>query len=447
MNDLIEFGEAQNEALTRALANNLWRRYGPYVETVGELDNAALRARKETAEIYVELTKLARGLPILKVKIYNTRGWTIFSTDASQLAEDKSSNEGFRTARLGEAATELTHRGTMSVFEHAVEDLDVISSYVPIYDEAEKVTGVFEIYTDVTPLLDRINTDLKNMLMGLGFAFALLCLILYLIVRWAEKMIRQQGTILEKNERELMQAMKKAEAASIAKSEFLASMSHELRTPLNAIIGFSETMKRKVFGPLGCENYEVYANDIFRAGTHLHELINDILDVSAIEAGSVQLHEEETDVSIIANNSLRLIQPRAERRNVPLVLELAENLPPLLVDQRRLKQILLNLLSNAVKFTRRHTEVVLKIALDNEGAMVFSVIDKGIGMTKEEVEKALQPFGQVDSSLNRQYEGTGLGLPLTKELVHLHGGKFKVESVKGKGTLIEATFPAYRVSP
>ena len=298
----------------------------------------------------------------------------------------------------------------------------------------------------MTSLLNRIDDYTKNVLLGLILAFGLLYGMLFLIVRRADGVIKSQREGLEDSERELMHAMKKAEAASVAKSEFLASMSHELRTPLNAIIGFSDSMKSEVFGPLGHKNYIEYADDINRAGGHLHDLINDILDVSAIEAGGLEMHEDLVNVEEIANVCFRLIKPRAERQDVKLVLTVGEGVSLLKADARRLKQILLNLLSNAVKFTPAHSHVDLIISLGIDGGMIFTVTDQGIGMNPQELEKALLPFGQVDSSIARKFEGTGLGLPLTMELVRLHGGTFKIKSETGEGTTIKVIFPPHRVS-
>ncbi len=255
----------------------------------------------------------------------------------------------------------------------------------------------------------------------------------------------QDITDLRAREEALESSRSMAESANRAKSEFLATMSHELRTPLNAIIGFSELMQREAFGSLGNANYKDYVRDIYQCAIHLLELINDILDVSKIEAGRMELNEEEVDIVNIIQSAFRLVRERAAENDVKLTLALSENTPNLSADPRAVKQVLLNLLSNAVKFTPSGGSVVVNTALDGAGDFLVRVKDTGIGMTSDEVVIALTPFGQVESSLSRRYEGTGLGLSLSKGLVELHGGKLEIESVPQEGTSVTVRFPASRV--
>jgi len=235
-----------------------------------------------------------------------------------------------------------------------------------------------------------------------------------------------------------------AELASRAKSEFLANVSHELRTPLNAIIGFSEIIESQSYGSLGNEKYLEYAHDIRESGQHLLDLINDILDLSKIESGAAELFEEEIEIEHLVRSLLRLMRPHADKGNVNLVVELEEGLPLLVADERKVKQILVNLLSNAIKFTPPGGRVLLKVQADLRGSLVFRVEDTGIGMAPEDLPKALSQFGQIDSDLNRRYEGTGLGLPLTNALANLHGGTMDLESELGSGTRVTIKFPAAR---
>ncbi|MDH5489546.1 MAG: ATP-binding protein [Rhodospirillaceae bacterium] len=235
-----------------------------------------------------------------------------------------------------------------------------------------------------------------------------------------------------------------AEQANIAKSEFLSSMSHELRTPLNAIIGFSDTMKEKVFGPLGNPKYDVYVNDIHTSGQHLLNLINDILDVSAIEAGKISLNEEYADIADIIKSVDIMISQRAANGGVNVTTEIAGGIGQVLLDVRRAKQVLLNIVSNAVKFTPSGGHVSLKCGLDDAGNLKIVVSDNGVGMDEEGIKTALSRFGQIDSPYQNKREGTGLGLPITKELIELHGGSMRVQSALGIGTTVTITIPHAR---
>ncbi|HJR20412.1 MAG TPA: MHYT domain-containing protein [Dongiaceae bacterium] len=242
----------------------------------------------------------------------------------------------------------------------------------------------------------------------------------------------------------LTKALDAAAAASQAKSQFLATMSHELRTPLNAIIGFSELVKGELFGPLGDARYKGYINDVHRSGKHLLSLVNDVLDFSKIDAGHLTLQEDQIDIRETLATSLRMVEGQADSNGVIIEQEIAHELPILRADERRVRQILLNLLSNAVKFTPRGGSVRL-IAFVDEREFVVQVADTGIGMAKEDIPRALERFGQLDSDLNRKYEGTGLGLPLTKKLAELHGGRLEIESELCVGTKVTVAFPAERL--
>jgi len=252
-------------------------------------------------------------------------------------------------------------------------------------------------------------------------------------------------TLRKEAERAMQDARRAAEISNKAKTDLMANISHELRTPLNAIIGFSETMRTKVFGPLGNRQYEEYVEFIHSSGTHLLYLINDILDVSAVEAGKLTLREDDVDVCAVCEASIRIIRPKAVDKDIAISGIGDLSLPLLRCDPLRLKQILINLLSNAVKFTPQFGEISCEAFIDDQERFTIIVVDNGVGMDEEGIAKALAKFGQVDSSLARSEEGTGLGLPLTKGLVELHGGIMELESQPAKGTKITLRFPKERL--
>ena len=247
-------------------------------------------------------------------------------------------------------------------------------------------------------------------------------------------------------EQSLLREKEAAEVANRAKSEFLANMSHELRTPLNAVIGFSEIITTEAFGPDATVRYREYAADIMASGQHLLAVINDILDMSKIEAGQMAMQDVPVDVARVIDASTRIVQSRASDGQLTLAVDPCSEQLRLMADERMLKQMLLNLLSNAVKFTREHGRILIRTRLEADGALTIDVIDTGIGIPATHLNLVLEPFRQVDNGLARRYEGTGLGLPLVKSMVELHGGSLELRSELGAGTTARLRFPARRVS-
>jgi two-component system cell cycle sensor histidine kinase PleC len=241
------------------------------------------------------------------------------------------------------------------------------------------------------------------------------------------------------------EARRRAEGANVAKSRFLATMSHELRTPLNAILGFSEVMKAEVLGPMHNELYKEYAGNIHDSGKHLLQLINEILDLSRIEAGRYELHEEPVRLTDVVEDCLRLLNLRAESKGLQVVLDFPRNLEQIWADERAIRQICLNLMSNALKFTPRGGRITLSVATTPEGGQMLSVKDTGPGIPKEEIPRVMQAFGQGSLAHQTAEGGTGLGLPIVQNLVSLHGGTFELHSELRKGTEAVVILPKSRV--
>ncbi|MCW9034942.1 MAG: ATP-binding protein [Alphaproteobacteria bacterium] len=256
--------------------------------------------------------------------------------------------------------------------------------------------------------------------------------------------VRRDITEARKRENALSRAKDDAELASRAKSEFLANMSHELRTPLNAIIGFSDVMVHEMFGPVNVDTYKEYHLAIRQSGHHLLELINDILDLSRIEAGVIEIEEIKVDVEDMITRCIRLFEEKAKIKGVTLISKLPTSFTHLYGDPRRLRQILINLLSNSLKFTLEGDSVSLKV-FENQGQVNMVVNDTGIGIAKEDVDRVFESFTQLQGAFTKENEGTGLGLPLTRSLVELHDGTIKLTSELGKGTEVTVTFPEKRI--
>jgi len=251
-------------------------------------------------------------------------------------------------------------------------------------------------------------------------------------IRYAQERMRLEN--------DLRQSRLAAERANQAKSVFLANMSHELRSPLNAILGFAEIIMSEMMGPIGTPRYREYAADIHSSGTHLLELINDVLDVSKIEAGKWTLSPEPLDLRTLAAKCLTVVEGRAKDGGLALTADIASDLPPLIADRRATKQCLLNLLTNAVKFTPEGGTVAILVRKTPD-SILLTVKDSGIGIPASEMPRLLHPFEQVDSAMTRKLTGTGLGLSLTKSLVEMHGGSLSITSREGAGTEVTLAFP------
>ncbi|MGL4635072.1 MAG: sensor histidine kinase [Beijerinckiaceae bacterium] len=241
------------------------------------------------------------------------------------------------------------------------------------------------------------------------------------------------------------EARRRAEEANLAKSRFLATMSHELRTPLNAILGFSEVMKSELFGPHSVPQYKEYASDVHSSGEHLLNIINEILDLSRIEAGRYELQEEAVDFRAAVDDSRHMLEMRARGKSITLHTALETGLPKLWADERAVRQVTINLLANAIKFTPQGGEVMIKVGWTAAGGQYLSIKDTGPGIPEEELSTVLETFGRGSMAIKTAEQGTGLGLPIVKGLVDLHGGQFLLRSKLREGTEVIVIFPPERV--
>jgi two-component system cell cycle sensor histidine kinase PleC len=266
----------------------------------------------------------------------------------------------------------------------------------------------------------------------------------YLGLGSAATLMRVTGEIILARAEELERQRRRAEAASESKTQFLASMSHELRTPLNAIIGFADLMRLQLMGPMQPSRYLEYAEDIHGSGVHLLSMINELLDMAKIEAGHFDLHEDDVDLHQIGNEVLRMLRQSIQTARVSLKVEIVAALPHIRADEQQVRRVLVNLLSNAIKFTPAGGSIRLTASENDLGGLEMRVIDTGIGIPEDKLDKVLEPFEQVENSFTRTRAGTGLGLPLTKAMVEVHGGTLCITSALGKGTCVCVTLPPDR---
>ena len=288
--------------------------------------------------------------------------------------------------------------------------------------------GTVLMLSDVTAI-KRAEQDMQNRLLDLQAAQLV-----------SDRQSEQLPTLAE----QFAAAKEEADAASRTKSEFLANMSHELRMPLNAVMGFSEVIKNELFGPVGVAQYKQYADDIYESGAHLMAIINDILDLSKVEAGKFDLNETEIQVPELCRSVIHIVKGRADEARIMLIKRIPEDLPYLLADPRSLKQMLLNLMSNAIKFTSSCATVDLVASIMEGGGFRFDIRDTGVGIAPEHFDTVLSLFGQVDTAHARDHQGTGLGLPLVKAFIEMHGGYIEIESELDAGTTVSLFFPPGR---
>lgn len=340
----------------------------------------------------------------------------------------------------GQAVHSFTTQKIVSDKHGTKQDRALLTSYIPIINAASNylvIDCVMEITHDITNQLGNVIYVEQKILLVLIGVFLVFFMIIMHNTNYAQKIINKQEQI----NKELVAAKIRAEVENSAKTYFLANVSHELRTPLSAIIGFSEIILSENAGKLHNPVYKDYIKDINNSGKHLLAVINDILDFSKASADKLQVDYVEVDLNKIASSSIRFVKPRADQCLVKITQNLPQERVIIKADPKRLKQALLNLLSNAVKFTPPNGEVSVSISKDAIKMLVFiTIADTGIGIKDQDIPKALTSFGQIDNKLSKKYAGTGLGLPLTKRLIELMGGKFSMQSKVDEGTKVTLIF-------
>ncbi len=468
--DLSDLVIKNNRVLVQNFVNSAWKE-DPMVEMLRQFKQHDVtpdnwHKYKGYKENYQDFSRTVfkhfEEMPIVHVNIYDGTGEKLLSLNQSQILERNAlairlANAGeaaisVQKALGGSAASNILQKANFQLADGSRKDGTLVQTVVPIlsdnyvplvagaagYDKASNIEGTIEIYYDITSQWQKLY---EFQYVGTGailLIFLLLIGTLIVVAMKAERIIAKQHDANV----ELAAQASAAETENENKSQFLASISHELRTPLNAIIGFSEIIKNETMGAIGNVQYADYIRDIHNSGVHLLSLINDILDYSKAEAGKLELVVEEVDITKIIHSSMRLVSPRAEHAKVKLVSEVPKEHYTLHTDGKKVKQVLLNLLSNAVKFTPEGGEIKVTLWQDvRENALSVEVKDSGIGIAPKDISKALSPFGQVDSALSRKYEGTGLGLPLTKKFVEIMNGTFEITSEEDKGTTITFTLP------
>lgn len=481
LRDLLELQESKNAALTQAFANSLWPQFAPFVEAATTFTPEELQVQPEIPILRQAVIEQMTGLSVVKVKVYNLDGLTVFSTETAQIGEDKSSNAGYLAARSGQIASELTHRDTFSAFEETIEDRDVFSSYVPIRQNgaAGEVEGVLELYDDVTPFIQRLEDTQKNVVGGVILLLLLLYLVLYLVIRRADTIIHDQynqlietGHVLHEQkehleelvlartaeltgsnsqlreeiverkraEEALITARDQALQASRVKSEILARVSHELRTPLGIILGISEMLETEIYGSVNDHQLKATKRIIHQTHT-LTNLVEELLVQAQLEVDKLLLQEAYFKPQDLLASVEATIEPYATAKGLALITEIAPDLPAVLWgDQQRIQQILVNLLGNAIKFTPQG-QVSLFLGGADANHWVMRVSDTGIGIPAEAQTTIFEAFRQVDGSTTRRHGGFGLGLSIVHGLTTAMGGQVHLHSSLEGGSTFTVLLP------
>jgi signal transduction histidine kinase len=411
---LLRTQEDANVNITRIVANQLWASdFGPFVRATADRPAAGLKSAPEIARLHAKVLALMRGSSVFKVKVYDLKGMTLYSTELKQIGEDKSGNAGVAAAAQGKVLSELVHRNTFSALEQEVLDRDLIQSYIPAYDRG-RIDGVFEVYSDATPFLKEIGRKQWLVIAAAVGLLAALYGALFFFVNRAQGIIRRQSRARYR--------------------EFIAKAAHELRTPMTSIYGFAALLKTRRYDP---EAVRDLVETIHEQAGRLVHLSNELLDLERIEArGAQALLMEQQALEPLLERAAAAHPVAGDERRV--ALEIEPGLPALRLDRVKIAQVLANVLSNAHKFSAPGTPITMRAFRDGMRVGI-RVTDRGIGMSAEELGHLFERFWRAEKA--SEIPGSGLGMTLAREIVELHGGAIEVESTPGEGTAVTVWLP------
>lgn len=448
-NELLLHTGMSNQALAQSFANSFWPNFDQRINRFVETGEEPSESHPLTRSIDDFVRTVVARTPILKVKVYGPNGITIYSSEPSQIALDVSENPNFKSVLEKQISLSTTSfRDQFWSFDGQVQDRHLVETYHPILNENQNVGAIFEVYRDVTHEYDAIFRDSLRTGLTIFSLLFLLYVILSFIVYRADKTIKNQyiaikksSSDLEKQTDNLRQAKEDAQAASRAKSEFLAAMSHEIRTPMTGVSGFADLLLEEALPSQSREKVQ----KIKSSANALLTIINDILDISKIDAGKLEIERINFRPANIANEVKQLFDetcPPHKKKQLSIILEVADDFPSVVcADPSRLRQILINLMGNAVKFTHEGSVRLLCEKAPNGQSLKFSVTDTGIGIDEATQERLFDDFVQADASVSRKYQGSGLGLAICNRLVGIMNGQIGLISKPGEGSTFWFTLP------
>jgi signal transduction histidine kinase len=435
---LAEVAAESNVNFVRSFANTFWPRHRGFVSTAHQQGTDTLRGLPQTATLAGDLANHARGLPVLKVKIYDTRGFTAFSSDPSQTGIDRGRDPRFLDVLAGNDTADLQLHKSIDTFEGPVTDRWVLSNLVPIRAQGRNgtVDAVAEVSRDVTSLVAGVEALRQRDFIVIAVAFVLTFLTLVFFVWTFNKIMRGEH---DANLR-LTARIWRLKSVNDAKNEFLAHMGHELRTPLNSIIGFAQLIRDEIRGPIDNPHYKSYIVDIYNSGQNLLLMIEDVLDLVKAENRKMDVAPRMLDVAEAARRAIRTLPAPLKQGGHTIEVTTTDTPRKIETDPDILRRIMVNLLSNAIKFSPPGSRIDIDVDQQPEKDTRIRIIDRGIGMSEGEILIACTPFGQVEHNQGAQ-QGKGLGLPLCQKLAEVLGGSLEIQSRPGDGTVVTLILP------